>query len=121
MPSIIQCTMGTTALTFSNEATTNSDGDKVTTDSCNVAKWYEQVGRLEHCSQISKHANRAKYPTLVINKTFTQVTWSSCTQSDQPSSSGTYYHMEVTFSKSYPDSLSSQGVMHKLHNHFLGS
>ena len=43
MPSIIQCTMGTTALTFSNEATTNSDGDKVTTDSCNVAKWYEQV------------------------------------------------------------------------------
>jgi len=57
--------MGTTALTFSNEATTNSDGDKVTTDSCNVAKWYEQV------------------------------TWSSCTQSDQPSSSGTYYHMEA--------------------------
>merc|ERR1712223_642462 len=52
MPSIIQCTMGPTALTFSNEATTNSDGDKVTTDSCNVAKWYEQV------------------------------TWSSCTQSD---------------------------------------
>ena len=46
MPSIIQCTMGTTALTFSNEATTNSDGDKVTTDSCNVAKWYEQVWRI---------------------------------------------------------------------------
>ena len=26
-----------------------------------------------------------------------QLTWSSCTQSDQPSSTGKFYHMEVTF------------------------
>ena len=32
----------------------------------------------------------------VITKCF-QLIWSSCTQSDQPSSSGKYYHMEVTF------------------------
>merc|ERR1719288_604195 len=65
MPSIVQCTLGTTALTFSNVATEDDDGNKVTTDSCGVAANYQQL------------------------------TWSSCTQSDQPSSSGTNYHMEV--------------------------
>ena len=44
MPSIVQCTLGTTALTFGNVATEDADsGNKVTTDSCTVAKNYEQV------------------------------------------------------------------------------
>jgi len=69
MPSIIQCTLGTTALTFSTVATDDDDGNKVTTDGCGVAKNYEQL------------------------------TWSSCTQSDQPDSTQTYYHMEVNSDK----------------------
>ena len=58
---------------------------------------------MNRCGGYLKKSRKSKQIfTLVINKTFTQVTWSSCTQSDQPSSSGTYYHMEVTFWKSYP-------------------
>merc|ERR1719458_373857 len=65
MPSVVQCTLGTTALTFASVATDDADGNKVTTDNCGVSKNYEQL------------------------------TWSSCTQSDQPSSTGKFYHMEV--------------------------
>ena len=46
MPSIIQCTLGTTALTFSTVATDDDDGNKVTTDGCGVAKNYEQVVQI---------------------------------------------------------------------------
>ena len=46
MPSIVQCTLGTTALTFSNVATEDDDGNKVTTDSCGVAANYQQVTKV---------------------------------------------------------------------------
>ena len=43
MPSVVQCTLGTTALTFADVATNDADGNRVTTDNCGVAKNYEQV------------------------------------------------------------------------------
>ena len=43
MPSVVQCTLGTTALTFASVATDDADGNKVTTDNCGVSKNYEQV------------------------------------------------------------------------------
>ena len=63
MPSVVQCTLGTTALTFGNEATEDSDsGNKVTTDSCAVAKNYEQV----MFGNMIKSAGRKRMQFLVM-------------------------------------------------------
>ena len=37
-----------------------------------------------------------------VSQEIFQLTWSSCTQSDQPDSTQTYYHMEVILSLSGP-------------------
>ena len=51
MPSVVQCTLGTTALTFASVATDDADGNKVTNDNCGVAKNYEQVTKYI-CSDV---------------------------------------------------------------------
>ena len=47
-PSIVQCTLGTTALTFGDVATEDASGTRLTTDSCAVAKNYEKVSDVDN-------------------------------------------------------------------------